>query len=89
MAAGDKGNTTEPTARERKVGSGAEQKRKEDDEALGPEMVEVSSQTHQDTGKLLSFVTRYRRNSEFQLGCIRCKALLGTTRWRSSSSHCL
>lgn len=35
----------EPTARERKVGSGAEQKRKEDDEALGPEMVEVSSQT--------------------------------------------
>lgn len=35
----------EPTARGRKVRSGAEQKRKEDDEALGPKMVEVSSQT--------------------------------------------
>ena len=45
MAAGDKGNIMEPTARELKVGSAAEWKRKEDDEALGPEMVEVSSQT--------------------------------------------
>lgn len=35
----------EPTPRKLKVGSVAEWKRKEDDEVLGTEMVEVSSQT--------------------------------------------
>lgn len=45
MAEADKGNTMEPTLRKLKVGSVAEWKRKEDDEALGPETVEVSSQT--------------------------------------------
>lgn len=43
----------------------------------------------QDTEKLLSFVMWYRRNSEFRLGCIEYKVLVGTSRWRSLASHWL
>lgn len=86
VAEADKGNTMEQTPRKLKVGSAAEWKTK-DDEALGPEMVEESSQTRANTEKLLSCVMLYSRNSEFRLGCIEYKVLVGTSRWRSSASH--
>ena len=45
MAEADKRNIMKPTPTKLKVGPAAEWRRKEDDEGLGPEMVEVSQQT--------------------------------------------